>query len=218
MTDRDREIVRWIGRIGAVTVPQVMARFELCRTIAYSRIGACVEAGYVRRARLVYNNPALLVATTAGLRYARLELSPMRVSLSLAPHHLVCGHVAVWLERARPGERVVSVRELEHEERQQGLLIASATMGELPSGSPRQHRPDFAVLGAAGTEAIEVELTGKAPSRLDQILRAWKWARHVDRVTYLCPPGPTLRAVAAAIERTDAGDYVGLVSLEELSR
>lgn len=38
LTARDRELVGWIGRFGAVEAEQVMGRFGMGRTAAYRRL------------------------------------------------------------------------------------------------------------------------------------------------------------------------------------
>ena len=78
-----------------------------------------------------------------------------------------------------------------------------AKLGELPTGRPRLHRPDLAVLGEAGPIAVEVELTPKAPRRLEAIIRAWRRASWVAEVRYLCAPGATRRALERG-NRADA--------------
>jgi predicted HTH transcriptional regulator len=49
LTKRDREIVRWIGRHGAVQAQHVMTRFSIGRTAAYRRLHELVEFGLRRR-------------------------------------------------------------------------------------------------------------------------------------------------------------------------
>ncbi|MBA2451472.1 MAG: hypothetical protein H0V51_25935, partial [Chloroflexi bacterium] len=68
------------------------------------------------------------------------------------------------------------------------------------------HRPDLIRLTGERPEAIEVELTNKAPQRLDELLRRWRDAvlmKKVARVIYLCPP-KTLRYVERSLERISA--------------
>ena len=218
MTVRDLELVHWIGRIGAVTVDHLIARFELSRTTAYRRTAACLDERLLQRTQVLHRAPALLVATRDGLRSAGLGLKSVRISPSLAAHHEACADAVLWLEREYGPERVVSVRELIAEEHACGRAIASAKVGETIAGATQWHRPDFAVLGENGSHPIEVELTPKAPARLDRIMRAWRRAACVERVTYLCAAGATTRAVTAAIERTRCDDTVSAVSLDEVRR
>ena len=168
LTQRDLAIVEWIGRVGAVTIEHVARRFRLSRTRAYACVGRCVAMGLLERWRVLHRAPALLVASRAGLAGAGLPLPYARISPALARHHEACGSVAVWLAEAYPSCSILSERELRHEELVVGRPVGSAKVGELPSGAPRLHRPDFAVIGDC-VQAFEVELTPKAPSGL----RAW---------------------------------------------
>lgn len=70
LTKRDREIVRWIGRHGAVQAQHVMTRFSIGRTACYRRLHELVEFGLIRRHRLLYNDGGLLTATADGLQWA----------------------------------------------------------------------------------------------------------------------------------------------------
>jgi hypothetical protein len=82
-------------------------------------------------------------------------------------------------------------------------------LGERPDGRPRLHRPDLAVLCEEGRViSFEVELTPKAPQRLEQLIRAWRRASWVAEVRYYCAPGKTRRAVERAIANTHSQERV----------
>ncbi|MBV9512808.1 MAG: hypothetical protein JO280_02015, partial [Mycobacteriaceae bacterium] len=63
LTERDREIVKWIGRQGVVRAEHVMTRFSIGRTATYRRLHELVDYGLVRRHRLLYNEGRLLTAS-----------------------------------------------------------------------------------------------------------------------------------------------------------
>lgn len=212
---RDREIVCWIGRLGAATLDQVRARFGLGRTVAYRRIAACIEAGLLDRVRLLHGQPALLRATSRGLRYAGLALPVARLSPELFAHWLTCAWVEIRLASEPRAPSVVTERELRFHERLERRPIASATLGENPGGSPRLHRPDLVIAIDESVVAVEVELTPKAPSRLEGIVRAWCRARCVEAVRYYAAPGATMRGLQRAVERVHADERVELRRLEE---
>lgn len=71
-------------------------------------------------------------------------------------------------------------------------------------------------MGAAGTIAIEVELTPKAPKRLDGIVKAWRRARWIESARYYVPRGGTRRGVEQAVVRMRAGDRVQVIAIEPL--
>ncbi len=149
--------------------------------------------------------PTLLRATRGGLRYAGLGLEPAHVSPGSINHWLACASTALLLAEEAGLDRVLSDRELRLFERLEGKPIASAKMGEHPSGAPALHRPDLAIFADGRRVAVEVELTPKAPGRLERIIRAWRRASWVDEVRYYCAAGATRRAVEQAIRklRTD---------------
>jgi len=69
-TDRERSVVQWVAVIGAVSAQDVKARCGVGRTVGYRRLRALVDHGLLTRARLVYGQSALYVATREGLAWA----------------------------------------------------------------------------------------------------------------------------------------------------
>jgi hypothetical protein len=213
ITNRDKEIVAWIGRIGAADPVQVMARFGMGRTVTYRRLAALEAAGLTTCSRLLYQQSGLVVATRAGLRLVGLEdLGIVRVSAASVAHWQASTTIAVLLERRHGGGSVGGVREIRHAQRITGRPVASAPIGTAG------HLPDLAVWGPSGPghpggTAVEVELTVKAPVRLEQIVRGWRRAVGqgvVGHVLYVCSP-EAQRAVDRAIAATHAHEQVRTV-------
>jgi hypothetical protein len=205
---RDRELLRYVGRHGVVSIDHVMAAMEVGRTAAYRRVAACIEAGLLERLELLRSEPSLIRTSRAGLRYAGLGFPLAVVSPGAVEHWLRCASTAQLLASEFSPDRLISERELVLLERIEGRPLASARLGELPNGAPRLHRPDLAILTDAGPIAIEVELTPKAPRRLEQIVRAWRRATCVDEVRYYCAPGTTRRVVERAVAKTYSEEKV----------
>lgn len=206
--ERDRELVGWVGRLGAVEVRQVGERFGVGRSVAYGLVARLIEAGLLERLGLLRGEPALIRATESGLRFAGLGLPVARIRLGELRHWIACAEVALWAEATYGSEDLISERELRFAERLEGGPIASAVTGELADGRQVLHRPDLVVTNGERPTAIEVELTPKAPARLRAIVRAWRRARHVERVVYFCPRGPTEQAVERAVAATHAGQRI----------
>lgn len=143
---RDRRLVTYVGRHGAVSIAHVMAALGLGQTAAYERVAGLIEAGLLERLDLLRGEPALIRATRAGLRYAGLGMAPAVVSPGAVGHWLRCASVALNLEARLGAHRVLTERELLVAERHEERPIASAKIGELPDGSPRLHRPDLVIL------------------------------------------------------------------------
>jgi hypothetical protein len=218
LTDRDRAIVEWVGRLGAAGAADVMARFGMGRTATYRRLAALVDQGMLATERLLYGEPALYVATREGLQWARLaRLEPSRVGVVSARHFALCAQLAVILERAEPAHRVWSEREVRVAELDAGEPVASAELGRLSDGRPRLRRADLILMPrdeARRPVAVEVELAVKWSRRLEVICRAWARCRLVDHVRYYASPAAA-RAVARAVERVQAGDVIEIHSLQE---
>jgi hypothetical protein len=83
-------------------------------------------------------------------------------------------------------------------------------MARLPNRKPRLHRPDLVLLTDEGPIAIEVELTPKAPRRLEAIVGAWARTDRVWEVHYYCEPGQTRRAVKRAVAKVRADDKIAI--------
>lgn len=58
-----------------------------------------------------------------------------------------------------------------------------------------------------------MELTPKAPRRLYELIRAWRFAvaeGKVKEVHYLCAPGQTRAAVERAVDEVRAGEFIAI--------
>src|SRR4051794_7371602 len=192
-----------------------MARFGVGRTVGYRRLSALVDAGLLARARLVYGQPALYVATVDGVAFAGLgELDPARVNEASVRHWALCARLAVVLERRERCE-VWGEPRLRAAERQAGEPVASAERGTLPDGRPRLRRPDLVLFpDAALPVAVEVELSVKAAGRLEAICRAWARCRLVSQARYYALPH-VARAVSRAVSVVHAHDAIRILSIDE---
>lgn len=212
---RDRQLLIYVACQGVVTIEHVMAALMVGRTAAYRRVARCLQAGLLERLELLRTEPSLLRATRKCLRYLGLDALPLaEVSAATAPHWLCCTSVArLLVEREFYEHEVFSERDLRLSEQFYGRPPASAKLGELPSGGPRYHRPDLAVINPDGVIAIEVELSLKAPRRLEAILRGWRRAGEVKEVRYYCAPGSVTRGLQRAVAKTHTGEKVRILEL-----
>jgi hypothetical protein len=210
---RDWEIVRWVARMGAVTIGQLRGRFELGRTVGYRRVAACMERGLLERVETLRGQPALIRATRPGLQFAGVRLRVAKVRPELVGHWIACGDVALALEVEFGVGAVLSEREIRALETHQGRRVVSAVVGEKADGSEILHRADLAVRSGGHWLGVEVELTPKAPERLEAIVRAWRRARWLAGVRYYACPGRIAASVERAIARTHAGERVEVRAL-----
>lgn len=215
-TEKDAEIVGWIGCLGAAGAGHVMGRFYMGRSWAYSRLSKLVMDGLLEQRMLLYRQPGLYLATADGLRWQGLgRLGVYKVSPGGFQHAWEVANAAVSLHRVLPDWEVLSEREIRIQESDQGELIASTKLGELPGGRPALHRPDLALVSPDGNlVAIEVELSVKAPRRLAAICRAWARARHISATYYIATPAAA-SAVQRAIAETRSEDRIVVLPIEE---
>jgi len=215
---RDEQLLRFVGRHGLVAMRHVMDSLGVGRTAAYRRVASCIEAGLLERIDILRTEPGLLRATRDGLSFAGLGLPLAPVSPGTVEHYLRCASVARRAERRYGPERVLSEREFRLAEQIEGSRIAAAELDDSRSLKPRLHRADLAIHAQEGTIAVEVELTPKAPWRLQGLIRAWKWevlAERLCEVHYLCAPGPTRRAVEKAVDNANGGDQIVIAEVPE---
>ena len=219
LTARDRELVEWIGRFGAVEAEQVMGWFGMGRTAAYRRLRVCVEAELLAHVRVLHGEPGLYVATRAGLQWAGLgDFEPCRVSIALVRHVQASARAAVLLALREPGMGVVHEREIRAAERAQGRVLASVAVGSLGEERSRWHRPDLLLVPRQGDElptAVELELSVKSRRRLEAICRGYARSQLFAAVRYYAEPEPA-RAVARAVEATRTGDVIRVMPIAAL--
>jgi hypothetical protein len=212
---RDRELLHYVGRQGVVTVEHVMRAMGAGRAVTYKRVARCIEMGLLERREVLRTEPSILRATRDGLRYARLPLPVAPISPGEVEHDLRCASVVLDMVETVGLGLVIPEREIAFMERETGQAFARVGI-ESPSGRTTHHRADLAVRHLNGDlHAVEVELTPKAPRRLEEIIRAWRRFPGVDCVVYFCREGKTYRGVERAIERAKAQESVLLRRLEE---
>jgi hypothetical protein len=213
-------IVHWAASVGAVTAEALAHLHGASVESARGRLSIATRQGLLVRHRLLTRLPTLYTVTRAGLRAAGIErVQPCRISAANALHTTVCVHAAAELQRRYPDQCIVGERELLREERGNGARTVSTKVRRLDGRGPALHSPDLVLWAAAGDggrpTAVEIELTIKAPRRLEHICRAWARSRDVGGVVYLAP-GDVERALHRAIERAHAGDRIVVLPLDAL--
>jgi len=213
---KDRELVRLVGRHGAMTIDQLREATGWGRTVTYGRIARCLEGGLIERTAMPGVSSSILHATREGVNYARLGLPVVRIAPGSIEHFLRCTSVGIFLEKKHGPGSVLTEREIVLEEQIQDKRIASVLVGIVQHRS-RYHRADLAFFGESGTVAVEVELTPKSPARLRRIIEGWAGKvrnGHLSAVHYLCEPeSQTWRAVERAIAKAEAKRQIHLVEL-----
>ncbi len=223
VTRRDREIVRWIGRLRMVTAAQVGERFGLGRAVGYARLNGLVRLGLLDHLRIFHATPGVYRTTRTGLAAVDLDLPPARVDVRTYEHDLQLSHLVIQLEREFGYDRLRTEREMRSldtplgaapRERPRFAVPLTGGRGQMqltPIGNARLHFPDCAVMARGHEEsilAIELERTAKGRARLRAILSAYVAARHVGLVRYYPTNGRVLKLVASGTTELRATELV----------
>ncbi|MFZ2051057.1 MAG: hypothetical protein WAU69_09035, partial [Solirubrobacteraceae bacterium] len=203
-------MIRWIADLGALTAEALAHHQEISLASARGRLQAAVAQRLLAAERPLRDAPTLYSVTPAGMRAAGCDLEACRVTPSNARHLVACAAAAAGLARCYPDHVVGGERDLRRQERDHGARLASALLGRGPNGQSLLHRPDLVLWPAhisVGSLplAVEVELTVKAPARLEAICRAWARCELIAGVLYLAAPEverPLQRAIGRAQARS----------------
>lgn len=216
VTDRDRQLLAWVGRWRHSTARQVHTWLGLRPQVNPSGRQPSQRMTYRVLQRLTHDEllihhrpaagPGVYAASADGLSAAGMHAwRPSRWNW-LRHRHEVAVIEAALKALANGAERVIGDREMKHLKR----LTAASDPGDFgwavpiwsQEGGRIDHWPDLWVLEAHGRRiAVEVELSRKASSRLDRILHGYRRlaARGgVDQLAYLSSDPAVREAVAAA--------------------
>jgi hypothetical protein len=215
-TNRDAEIVYWIGCLGAAGAEHVMRALGMSRSVAYQRLNSLTRDGLLEHHAVLYGRPGMYTATLTGLRWQGIaHLGVCNVRPGGFEHAWQVADTVIELGEAMLDWDLMSERELRSMESEHGKLITSAQVGRVADRA-MLHRPDLVLMCTARlVVAIEVELSTKAAPRLAAICNGWARARHVNTVYYLAAPGPA-RAVQRAVEATRTVDRIRVLDLHDI--
>lgn len=214
-TDRDAQIVSWIGRIGAAGAQHVSERFGMGRSLGYIRLAELTADGLLEHRKVLHGRPGVYTATKRGLRWQKLSAFPLfQASPGGFEHAWRMASTALALYRELADWELFAERELRRlpMDRQ---VVAWARVGAL-GAQQSYHRPDFALISPSRrVVVVEVELTPKDPRRLVRICRGWTRARHVEHVYYLATESAGA-AVRRAIEAVRAQELITVLELDDV--
>jgi len=205
----EHRAVHFIGEHGAATLEAVARNGGCDKRAASLALESLLDAAIIERTRLLAGRPALYSLTSAGWRACGFPPPrPRRPSASSFEHSAALAGAAATLGAS--GWVVLGERRYRAVERVAGDPLGSVSIG------PRLHRPDLVVLSGRRAYAVEVELTVKAPARLERICRAYLLAAHLDGAIYFAAPAAR-RAVERAAARAGAGDVVRVLALDDVA-
>lgn len=186
VTDRDIEILGWIGRHGVVTPAQVARHFfardggTIGDSAAYRRLRKLHELGLIREDRTFWREPNVVRLTGAGARLADVDVGPAKLVLAEVRHTLaVVDLVETLLANSAQDTTLRTERELRIERRRE-LTDGTRTPG-------RGRVPDACFSRGGKTVAVELDMTPKRMRDLEGILIAYLQERYARIVWYVLP-------------------------------
>lgn len=216
ITERDRQLLSFIGEHRLVLATHVQALLGISASASYARLHALSEAGFLIHRPLFQGEPGCYQITRQGLELIDSALPRPRIDLRGYRHDVG----VAWLSlAARQGvfgpmrevhaERLLRSHDGTADGRADPLGVRLGGAG--PGGRARLHYPDLVLVGADGRRfAIELELTPKGRSRLEQIVAGYGADPRVDGVLYLVDDARVARGVRAAAANAGISHLVHL--------
>jgi hypothetical protein len=214
VTDSDQAVLEFLAEHRVARAAHVAKLLDVSIDVAARRLRRLAKSGYVERDRLFAGQPHYASITREGLAATGSTLPAPRLDVAEYRHDI--GMAWVWLA-ARDGAfgalaGMHSEREMRSADRRSGEVeerFGLKVSGAGPRGGTLTHYPDLLLRTAGGHRvAVELELTAKAPRRLDKIMRRYVADRRIDAVVYLVDDQRVARQVRAAAARTGASDLV----------
>jgi hypothetical protein len=204
ITDRDRILLSFIGEHRLVLATHVQALLGISAGAAYARLYSLSEAGFLIHRPLFQGEPGCYQITHKGLQLIdsalprpRIDLRGYRHDVGVAWLSLAARNGVFGPMREVHAERLLRSHDGTAEGREDPLGVRLGGVG--PGGRARLHYPDLVLVGADGRRfAIELELSQKGRSRLEQIIAGYGADRRVDGVLYLVDDARVARGVRAA--------------------
>jgi hypothetical protein len=216
ITDRDRELLRFLAAHRLALADQVQALLRISAAATSARLRPLSRAGLIHTETVFHRQPACHQITRKGLAAIGSELPPPRLDLRGYRHDVGLGWL--WLA-ARAGtfgpvSEIVSERQMRSHD---GIAQAAGEQvpfgvklgGVGPGGRDRLHYPDLVLRTASGHRvAVELELSPKGRGRRERILASYGAERRIDAVLYLVEDPAVGRAIRGSAARLGLSDIV----------
>jgi DNA-binding transcriptional ArsR family regulator len=222
LSEIDLELLRFLAEHRFALADHAAALLGVTRRTAGERLARLVDGGYVREASVPGRQPAMYLIKRSGLAAVGSAL-PAPLLKTLNYEHDV-GLAWLWLAAQRgtfgPLSEILSERTLRSRD---GARARSAGLGGCeeplgvrkggvgPRGGEQLHYPDLLLRTTDGRcVAVELELSGKARTRLESILAAYAADPRIAGVVYLVQNQTVARSVERAARRVGASELVRL--------
>jgi hypothetical protein len=245
LTERDIEILTFLGRYRAATVNQIARHVDSSMYAIRNRLPRMHREGMLSWSFTGQAKPKVWTVTDTGLKVAALNLSAPTISWGTLRHTLGLVDLGTTFELA--GERVVTEREIRAalrytptarmrtvidlhkslEEMQMSTDVDSHELVDahytLPvQGKNYSHIPDMVVVrapfenGASGSIAVELELNRKTLSEWRNIITAYRDTANFAQAVYYVVDVEIERALRGVIHALGAEHRVSVIRFEPL--
>jgi len=211
ITDRDVDIITWIGRHGIVTVDQVSRAFfaradgKLGRWAAYRRLRKLRELRLIQQDRTHWRGPKVQRITGDGGRLVELDLMPAKLVLAEIAHCLAVVDLCQALLDENTGATITTEREIRvTRRREMAEGTREAGKGRIPDAVLTL--PDGAVV------AVELDRRPKRQRDIEQILVAYRQDRW--NAIWWYAPQKSVARVRSVVESNRMEDLVSVVEWE----
>jgi hypothetical protein len=173
LTRRDKDLMRWVNKVGFVTIALIAAKFDVALSTAYGRVRKLVDHAYLRHQRIYHGLPGVYCVAKLGLEWIGGDLPVVKnIPRGSYDHDLQVTKIMLALSKKYSCD-FVSERELRY-------LRAQGKIGQ------RGHIADGELLLDDKKIAVEVELSTKGDRRLQKIMNEYMKNFDINEVWYFC--------------------------------
>ena len=216
LTERDFELLSFLAEHRLALPAHVAALLDTSPAAASTRMGKLASAGYLRRHDAEPGRPRWYQIARKGLAHIDSDLRSPGLNVSEYAHEV--GVAWLWLAADRgsfgPVEEIITdrrMRSIDGAREPDAEPVAVRLGGFGPRGREELHYPDLVLRTADGRRVgLELELTPKARTRLENILAGYAADPRFAGVVYLVEKRSVARAVQATARRLGISDLVHL--------
>lgn len=238
LTDRDKQILEFMGRYRYATVAQLARRFETSEKTLRNRLPKLREGGLVESVFIVHARPSVWLVTSAGLNMIGMNLTAPSIRWGQVRHTMLLTELGITFEMS--DENVITEREIraaatrysptprmkasvdfyksieqmaELEDEDVDTRVTTALTIPV-HGRGIGHIPDMVLArepfpnGASGSIAIELELTRKNLGEWRTVLTAFRDSDRFTEVYYFVTSKEVSKAMTRVVKALGAEDKI----------
>jgi Replication-relaxation len=214
ITDRDVEILEWVGRHGVVTPQQVARRFfvhdgEVAQKRAYRRLAKLEELDLIRRDAPFARHPEVIRLRMPGVTLAEIDLPPARYVVRQIPHELAVVDLVEELLSKNKGATVETGREI------RSRLVQERWDGKRRVG--RGRIPD-AILTLRSGKTVAIELQMRVNRTRDDLTILQSYLQERFDAVWWYAPESGIAAIKELVKARRADDLIDVRPAPESPR